>query len=138
MVTRGSDLESTASGSKQRKRIQTPVFPASVYLQKRSQSMTGKPEEPFGECLLISNNGYPKQASIALEEVGLSGSGKATRSSNETSSSPVNFSPMLSGPRPLDLEILPDASGVRISSCLSNVSLVRPHILWRPSGTLTF
>jgi hypothetical protein len=82
--------------------------------------------------LLISGNGYPEQASIALEEVGLSGSGKATRSSNETSSSPVNFFPMLSGTRPLDLEILPGASGVRISSCLSNVSLVRPHILLAP------
>jgi hypothetical protein len=34
--------------------------------------------------LLISGNGSPEQASIALEEVGLSGSGKATRSIHET------------------------------------------------------
>jgi hypothetical protein len=33
--------------------------------------------------LLILGNGYPEQASIALEEVGLSGTGKATRSNNE-------------------------------------------------------
>jgi hypothetical protein len=79
--------------------------------------------------LLISDNGYPEQASIALEEVGLSGSGKATHSNNETSSGPVNFFPMLSGTRPLDLEILLGTSGVRISSCLSNVSLVKPRIL---------
>jgi hypothetical protein len=86
----------------------------------------------------MSGNGYPEQASNAFEEVGLSGSGKATRSSNETNSSPTDFFPMLSSTRPLDLEILPCASGVGISSCLSNVSLARPHILWRPSGTLAF